>query len=71
MDNNKSPKSKKVTLILSCLFVGGHRFYTGKIWSGIFQLITAGGLLFWQFSDIVDICRNRFRDSEDRLVTSE
>lgn len=41
----KSEKSWITTLLL-CLFLGGlgvHRFYAGKIGTGILQLITVGG----------------------------
>ena len=44
VDPNASPKSRLITLLL-CIFVGGlgiHRFYVGKIGTGVLWLLTAG-----------------------------
>ena len=67
-------KSKKefVPLLLLNLFVGVfgvHRFYAGKIGSGILMLITLGGLGVWTFIDMIIIILGKFEDSEGRVIT--
>ncbi len=68
-----SPRSRTIALILACLLfiigLGGlHRFYTGRIISGIIQLITAGGFLIWQIIDIVRIIIGSYEDAQSRDV---
>ena len=51
------PKSDKgfVPTILLCLLLGTlgvHRFYVGKIGTGVLQLITLGGLGIWVLVDL-------------------
>jgi TM2 domain-containing membrane protein YozV len=41
---------------------GAHRFYTGKIKSGVVQLLTFGGLGIWWFIDMVMILIGKFKD---------
>lgn len=59
---NKSNKSKTVTLILCVLlgYLGIHRFYAGKIKSGILYLCTAGLCGIGWIVDIVLIVTDRF-----------
>jgi TM2 domain-containing membrane protein YozV len=50
-------KKSKIACLLLCLFIGQlgiHRFYVGKIGTGILFILTIGGLGIWR---IVDICR--------------
>ena len=57
----KSEKSWITTLLL-CLFLGGlgvHRFYAGKIGTGILQLITVGGCGIWTLIDLIMIITGR------------
>ena len=74
MNTYVSPRSRTITLILACLLfilgLGGlHRFYTGRIISGIIQLITAGGFLIWQIIDIVRIIMGSYEDAQSREVS--
>ncbi|MBR5522583.1 MAG: TM2 domain-containing protein [Akkermansia sp.] len=72
--NTVSPRSRTVTLILAlCFFVVGfgglHRIYTGKLFSGILQLLTCGGLIIWQIIDVIRILCGTFDDAQDRDIT--
>ena len=51
-DNQK--KTALITFLLWLFFgiFGGHRFYLGKIGTGILMLITLGGLGVWTFIDL-------------------
>lgn len=63
-----SPKSRTVALIL-CLLLGGlgiHRFYVGKIGTGILMIVTLGGLGIWVLIDLIMIIVGSFRDIEGR-----
>ena len=53
----QSDKNWLATLLL-CLFLGGigvHRFYVGKVGTGILQLITLGGCGIWTLIDLIMI----------------
>lgn len=65
-----SPKSRLVAVLLCFLFgiFGVHRFYVGKIGTGILMLVTIGGLGIWALIDLVLIIVGSFKDKEGRLV---
>ena len=68
--SQKSSSSWVVTLIL-CLFLGGlgiHRFYVGKIGTGIVQLLTFGGFGIWVFIDFIMILVGAFTDAEGKTL---
>ena len=68
--SNLTQKSWLVTLLL-CLFVGTlgvHRFYVGKIGTGILQLITFGGFGIWTLVDIILIVCKKFTDANGDLI---
>lgn len=65
-----SPKSRLVALLL-CFFLGAfgiHRFYVGKVGTGILMLLTFGGFGIWVIIDLVLIVAGSFRDKEGRRV---
>lgn len=66
----KSEKEWLVTLLL-CLFLGGigvHRFYAGKIGTGILQLITMGGCGIWTLIDLIMILTGNFKDKDGNVI---
>ena len=65
-----SQKSFVTTLIL-CVLLGGlgvHRFYVGKIGTGILMLLTLGGLGIWTLIDLIVIAVQNFKDSEGPVI---
>src|SRR5580704_16526754 len=65
-----SPKSRLAALLL-CWFLGifgAHRFYVGKIGTGIFQIVTLGGLGIWTLVDFILIIVGAFKDKQGRPV---
>lgn len=71
MVNAPSDKSRAVALAL-CIplgVFGAHRFYVGKIGTGLLQVCTFGGLGLWYLYDLITIASGEFRDSNDRRVS--
>ena len=69
---NVSPKSK-VAGILLCFFLGVlgvHRFYVGKIGTGVVQLLTLGGLGIWALIDLVMLICGKFTDGQGKLLAN-
>ena len=67
----KSDKSNTVALLL-CFFLGFlgiHRFYVGKIGTGVLMLITLGGLGIWNLVDFILIVMQKFTDSEGNTLS--
>ena len=59
----------KLTALLLCIFFGGigiHRFYTGKIGTGILWLLTGGCFGIGYVVDIIMIATGKFMDKDDR-----
>lgn len=52
---------------LMCFFLGCfgiHRFYVGKVGTGILQLLTLGGLGIWALIDLILLACGAFKDKE-------
>jgi TM2 domain-containing membrane protein YozV len=63
---NVSPKSRLVATLLAWFlgFLGIHRFYLGKIGTGLLMLFTLGGLGVWAFVDFIVIVVGSMRDRD-------
>ena len=66
----KSDKSFAATLLLAFFLgtLGIHRFYVGKIGTGILMLCTAGGFGIWTIIDIIFVIVGRFTDRQGRKI---
>ena len=65
-----SEKNFVSTLIL-CVLLGGlgvHRFYVGKVGTGIFMLLTLGGLGIWALVDLIRIAIQKFEDGDGAVI---
>ncbi len=67
---NISQKSRLVTLLFCVLLgvFGVHRFYVGKIGTGVLMLVTIGGLGIWYLVDLILVLAGSFRDSDGLRV---
>lgn len=66
----RSQKSKGVALVLCVLlgYMGIHRFYVGKIGTGILWLLTLGCFGIGWIVDIVMLCCNKFADKSGAII---
>ncbi|MBQ9094864.1 MAG: TM2 domain-containing protein [Akkermansia sp.] len=68
----ESRKRGWVALLLLLLgFVGLNgmqRFYLGRVWTGMLQLVTLGGLGLWQLADAVLLALEVLRDGAGKRV---
>jgi len=69
-DKTVSPYSRLATLLFCLLlgFFGVHRFYVGKVGTGILMLITIGGLGIWVAIDFILIVVGGFTDADGRYI---
>ena len=67
---NVSDKSLAAAAILCFFFgfFGVHRFYAGKVGSGIAMVFTLGGFGIWVFADFISILAGSFKDIENKLI---
>jgi TM2 domain-containing protein len=65
-----SDRSRGVALGLAVMggVFGLHRFYAGRVASGVWMCLTFGGLGIWYLYDVVVIAAGEFEDSTGRRV---
>ena len=69
----KSEKNWLTTLLLSIFLgsLGVHRFYAGKIGTGILMLLTLGGCGIWCWIDLIMIIMGKFTDKDGNMIVNE
>jgi hypothetical protein len=67
---DSSDKSRGVALALAVFLgvFGAHRFYAGKVNSGILMACTLGGMGIWYLYDCILVGAGQFRDADGRLI---
>lgn len=69
-----APKKSRYSFIVAlllCMFLGCfgiHRFYTGRMISGLFMLVTFGFFGIWTFIDFLLIATGLFMDGDGLRV---
>ena len=69
----KSEKNWLTTLLL-CIFLGNfgvHRFYAGKIGTGILMLLTCGGCGIWTIVDLIMLIMGNFTDKDGNAIVNK
>jgi len=50
-------------------WLGAHRYYTGKIGTGVLQTLTFGGFGIWAIVDFIRLTVGSFTDADGRKIT--
>lgn len=67
-NNNEISDRSWIAALLLAIFLPVHRFYVGKIGTGILFWLTAGGCGIWYVIDIVMILFDVFTDKQGRKL---
>jgi TM2 domain-containing membrane protein YozV len=69
-DPQISERSRGVAVVLAVIGgpLGLHRFYVGRVQSGILMALTIGGMGIWWLYDMVLLLAGEFRDADDLPV---
>lgn len=67
-----SPRSRTIAAVLAFFLgvLGIHRFYVGKVGTGVAQILTLGGLGVWTLIDFIMILVGSFKDKEERVLAT-
>lgn len=67
-----SPKSRLAAALLAWFLgvLGVHRFYVGKVGTGILMIVTFGGLGLWALIDFIVILVGSFKDQQGRVLSN-
>ena len=71
MSTERVSEKNFVSTLILCVLLGGlgvHRFYVGKVGTGIFMLLTLGGLGIWALVDLIRIAIQKFEDSDGAVI---
>jgi hypothetical protein len=66
-----SDRSRAVAVVLAAILgpFGAHRFYTGRVRSGVLMAVTLGGAGIWYLYDLIVVAAGDFRDAQGRVVS--
>ena len=70
-DEKKKSEKSRLAMFLLCTFLGMfgvHRFYAGKVGTGMLQLFTFGGFGLWALIDWVIILSGTFKDNYGLMI---
>ena len=70
MEEQISTKSRLAVTLLS-FFAGGlgiHRFYLGKVGTGLLMLFTLGGFGIWTLIDFITAVCGAMKDGEGKMI---
>jgi len=71
---SKTMNPRWLAAVLLCWLLGvfgAHRFYLGRIGSGVLMLVTIGGLGIWYLVDLILVIVGQLRDSDGNYVKAQ